>query len=152
MIPNFLLAAAMGKANGYYSLPTTLARTAHAITNNSGIDGDLRITGAGQVQWDGDLGNTDVDSEWWTPINTVKGSWHAQLVYVSGNNFYLNGTALSSYRDLDVESPQWNFYKNTWGTGGGTGDGVYRLDLSNDGGSTAYGSCTITITMAEESL
>lgn len=152
MFPPFLIAAAVA-ANGGFDAPATRGNTAQENINGNGMTGNYQVLSDGQFNWTGDTGGTNSNDTWWSPLNTVVGTWHARLEYVSGNAFFTQGAYDPKDTWIDVSTEiRWNFYKNTWGTGGGSGQGVYNIKWSDDAGSTTYHTCTCTITMSESSL
>lgn len=148
----FLVPFVASGAGGKFDAPSSASRTAYELNNNNGINGDLDLSNTGSFNWTGDNGGTSVNDTWWSPSGTVTGTWHFRLRYSSGNNFYSTGSfALNTWYAM-TSSPHYDFYKSTWGTGGGSGQGVFLCDWSDDGGSTIYHTCTLTVTMSEQSL
>ncbi len=142
-----------GKGSGAFNAESTEGRTAHEINNGNGITGDLHVLSTGAYNWDGDNGGTDVDDTWWFPLNTVVGTWHARLEFVSGTNFFLQSAydPINTWIAVSTEI-RWHFYENGYGSGGGSQQGVYNVKWSKDAGSTTHHTQTLTITMQEDSL
>lgn len=153
MLPMVLIAAAVGKANAYFSAPSARSNTANENINGNGITGNYQVLSTGAFNWDGDNGGTDFDDEWWSPLGSVGGTWHARLEYVSGETFFLQGAydPINTWIAVSTEI-RWNFYKSGYGSGGGSSQGVYNIKFSDDGGATTHHTCTCTITMSEDSL
>jgi len=155
MIPLRLLAAFLGRGVGYFNLQPTYTFQSNENTNGADTTGELIVQTDGSFDYTGDTGGVNrlgID-EWWTPLTSVRGTWHARLNHTSGTNQYSasGSDALNTWVALSG-TPEWNFLKTTSGTGGGTTVGTYTLDFSNDAGSTTYASSSVTVTLFEETL
>lgn len=139
--------------NGVFSAPATQLFRAECLINGSGIDGDLTILNSGVIQWVGDNFGYSANVDWWTPNNTVQGTWHARLEYVSGTNFYqsIGSENLNQWYAIST-SPHWGFFENGYGSSGGSQDGVYSLKFSDDAGVSTHHTCTVTVRMIEPTI
>lgn len=149
----FLVPFVASGAGGKFNAPSSATRRAEVTLNGAGIDGDLDLAGNGSFNWNGDNAGTDVDDTWWSSTSPA-GTWHFRLRYSSGTNFYqaTGSESLNTWYQIDTVTPHYNFYENGYGTGGGSQDGIFLADWSDDGGSTIYHTCTLTIRMVEPSI
>lgn len=113
--------------------------------------GNLRMQTDGTWVWTGDIFGSNENGSWGTPTTTDVGDdYHTRLVFVSGNNNYFSGAALNTWLPLTA-NVQWNFRKLSSG-GPDQTIGTFRLDLSDDGGSTTLDdSGNFTVRMEEQS-
>lgn len=81
----------------------------------------------------------------WSNDPAEDGTGHDfRLVFVSGDAVYSGGNALNTWFGADT-APVWQFANSN--SGPNVLSGVYRLDLSDDGGSTTLDSDNFTVTL-----
>ena len=155
MLPIFLIAAAVGGGKGTFQFSADPdAFTATEFVNGNDVDGQLDVYGDGRIEWTGDVGGTDESDYWWFPTGFPIGTWHVKLAFVSGdNNFYsLGSDAINTWHDVTASDRTFKFKKTTSGSGGGSTNGVFTLEFSDDGGSTTYDTLDINdVTLTEPS-
>ena len=149
----FLYPFVAAGAGGLFSARSTLAYLADEFTNGNDTIGTLDVLSTGYIDWTGDSGGINGESDWWDPLGTVVGTWHVRLEYSSGTNQYyaIGSDSLNTWIDVSTD-PRWRFRKAPSGSSGGTTIGTYLLKYSNDGGSTTHHTTTLTVTLTEETV
>ena len=157
MLPIFMIATAVGGKGSFQFNADPDAFAASVNVNGQTVDGQFDIYADGRIEWTGDAGGTNESDWWWFPTGTgnPSGTWHVRLQYVSGTNQSksLGSDAINTWHDLSAATRTFKFEKTTSGSGGGSTDGVYTLEFSNDGGSTTYDTLDVNdITLTEPTL
>lgn len=116
-----------------------------------GVTGSFRVDNDGGWVYTGDIFGNNENGTWGTPTGAGQGDpYHCRLVQTAGPAQWSSGTALNTWVAL-TSNRNYNFSKSP---SGGPDDtiGTYRLDISDDGGSTTLASSNaFTIRLFEQS-
>lgn len=125
----------------------------YTSSDNDGftVTGTLTVLADGSIAYTGDtLGTSESGQSWLDFVATGNGDpFHVRIVFVSGTDTYFTGDALNTWHAM-TSNRTFQFRKLSAG-GPDVDIGTYRIDVSDDGGSTTLDSNTFGITMSEAS-
>lgn len=152
MLP-WLLVAAQQSGAGFFDAPASQGRSSTVFNNGEECNGQYYARANGGLDWVSlDAGGTSVEDSWWTPEETVSGTWHVRIEHQGVDD---NQISPSSPSDLDTwyaMGVRYDFRKLTSGTGGGSTSGTYDVLFSDDGGTTTHHTTELSITLNEPTL
>lgn len=133
-----------------FAVSVTVGNRTSTDEDGQTVTGTFRMNTDGTWTYTGDFLGSNANGSWGSPTTpSIGDGFHCRLVFISGTNHYLSGAALNTWLPL-TSNVAWNFRKLSSG-GPDEDNGVFRIDVSDDGGSTTLDSDSFNIRLNEQS-